>query len=86
VRAVAVAYRHASGGKRDRLDRTDARPNSLANAGRRKFLMLIIAGPFIPKTASKFRFRAINHAKFSNRNGFALLFLSILYVLYLSKA
>jgi hypothetical protein len=46
-----------------------------------------LRGPFISKDRIEFRYRAINHsnrAKLSDRNGCALLFLSVLYVLYLS--
>lgn len=46
-----------------------------------------LRGLFISKDRIEFRYRAINHsnrAKLSDRNGFALLFLPVLYVLYLS--
>jgi hypothetical protein len=46
-----------------------------------------LRGPFISKDRIEFRYRSINHsnrAKLSDRNGFALLFLSVLYVLYLT--
>ncbi len=86
MRAVAVAHRNASRGKRRTGSTGRAASTVLQTRAGANSNADHLRGLFISKDL-EFRYRAINHsnrAKLSDRNGFALLFLSVLYVLYLS--